>query len=413
MTGPRRALRIALALLLGLEGFFVFAVVWTTVVTGKPRVADFAPMYAAALLAHRGEPAAAYDFDRVVALQKEVVTPDFPKRLSFSYPPYWLMTLRPLAPLGYHPALALWVLLQLALFLAALRALAPREPASLRGELIPLALAFPAVILNLSYGQNGLLSAGLLTLGLAWLGPRPAAAGVVFAALAYKPQIAALVPVALVAGRHWTALASCAVAWCSWVGVSWAWGGTALWSAFLARLAEQAGTLGSGELPLPTMTTVYAGGRMLGVPLGAARVAQGLVSLAALALVVRSFARREPLPRRATFLALGALLFTPQGVAYDLAVLAPALLFLAAAALRADRRGVLGLVVLAWLGPVLGPWLAKKTDVPWLPLGNLALLLVALHVLPLEEDVGLGGPVEGRLAGEREGLEETPDGPPE
>jgi len=68
------------------------------------------------------------------------------------------------------------------------------------------ALAFPATIWTIGYGQNAFLTAALLGAGTLLLDGRPAVAGVLLGMLCYKPHFALLVPVALLAGRRWLAI---------------------------------------------------------------------------------------------------------------------------------------------------------------------------------------------------------------
>ena len=57
-----------------------------------------------------------------------------------------------------------------------------------------LALAFPAVFVNLGHGHNGFLTAALLGAALVVLDARPILAGILFGLLAYKPQFGVLIP---------------------------------------------------------------------------------------------------------------------------------------------------------------------------------------------------------------------------
>ena len=52
---------------------------------------------------------------------------------------------------------------------------------------LQLALAFPAVLVNIGHGQNGLLTAPLIGGALAVLDRRPIVAGILIGLLAYKP----------------------------------------------------------------------------------------------------------------------------------------------------------------------------------------------------------------------------------
>ena len=60
-----------------------------------------------------------------------------------------------------------------------------------------LALAFPAVFVNLGHGHNGFLTAALIGFALLWLDRRPVVAGILFGLLAYKPQFGLMIPLVL------------------------------------------------------------------------------------------------------------------------------------------------------------------------------------------------------------------------
>ena len=64
-----------------------------------------------------------------------------------------------------------------------------------------LALAFPAVLINIGHGQNGFLTAALLGGALVVLDRRPLVAGILIGLLVYKPQFGLMIPLALLAER--------------------------------------------------------------------------------------------------------------------------------------------------------------------------------------------------------------------
>ena len=90
-------------------------------------------------------------------------------------------------------------------FYRALRLAMPGQGALL------LALAAPAVFINAVGGQNSTWTAALFGSGLSLLERRPLLAGGLLGLLIYKPQLGLLIPVALLAGRHWRASEGVAV----------------------------------------------------------------------------------------------------------------------------------------------------------------------------------------------------------
>ena len=64
------------------------------------------------------------------------------------------------------------------------------------------------MLVCLGHGQTGFLTAALLTGGVLCLERREALAGILFGLLAYKPQFGLLIPLVLVAGGYWRAIAA-------------------------------------------------------------------------------------------------------------------------------------------------------------------------------------------------------------
>ena len=116
------------------------------------------------------------------------------------YPPPFLLLILPLGILGPMASLRCFPLGP------ASRACCSRSkpgPASReqRAVLIVSTAASPAAMFTLLAGQNAFFTAALLVGGLAMLGRTPAMAGALLGLLVFKPQLAVLVPVALLARR--------------------------------------------------------------------------------------------------------------------------------------------------------------------------------------------------------------------
>ena len=117
----------------------------------------------------------------------------------------WLI-LAPLGGLNRAPAYAIFMGAGLALY--ALASIAGRSRATDR---VSSALsAAPSTGINLIFGQSGFLSGGLILGGLAAAPPGLLVAGALVALTAYKPQLAVLLPVALIAAGLWRTIAAAA-----------------------------------------------------------------------------------------------------------------------------------------------------------------------------------------------------------
>ena len=120
-----------------------------------------------------------------------------------------LLLSAPLALIPYVPALFVWLG---ASWYAFYRVLKAGDAGTRRAAVRARA---PAVLINAVGGQNGCWTAALLGGGLSLLERRPYLAGCLFGLMIYKPQLAILLPVALIAGRKWrTFFAAGATAGC-------------------------------------------------------------------------------------------------------------------------------------------------------------------------------------------------------
>jgi len=112
-----------------------------------------------------------------------------------------------------------------------------------------LALAYPAVFINLGHGHNGLLTAALIAGALTQLDRRPLIAGILIGLLAYKPQFGLLIPLVLAVSGRWRVFVAASVTVAALaLAVTLAFG-VDVWTAFLAStkftrsvVLEQGGT---------------------------------------------------------------------------------------------------------------------------------------------------------------------------
>src|SRR6266508_871878 len=178
---------------------------------GRPLGTDFSSFYAAGTYVQDGQASAPFDPPAQHAREQQLfgaATPFY----SWAYPPFFLFIAAALALLSYPLALLVWQVVTLLSYLGTIRAaVASVSESAVRDRLcILLALAYPAVFVNVGHGQNGLLSASLLGGALVLLPKRPILAGVLIGFLAYKPQFGLMIPIALLAGGRWKTIAGAA-----------------------------------------------------------------------------------------------------------------------------------------------------------------------------------------------------------
>jgi len=362
--------------------YLVFAALWTALTlahglmdpVGIPLGHVFIEFWAAGKAALGPAPAAIYDFPSFYAMQQKVIAAVRPL-YPWHYPPVLLLFLVPFALLPYLWSLPLWYAAEIAAYLTLSKPLAHER------RYIWLGLAFPGALLTLHIGQFGLVLAAAFAWGLLLLDERPMAAGALLAALALKPHLFLLVPLALLAARRWRAFAAAAAGVILLIAASLIAFGADSWLAMLADLAR----FGGAHRLLPSETgkaaevegfllwnwqpSVFVMARQLGLASAAAALVQGGAALAAAAAVLWAWGGAAPSSLKGAVLVVANLLASPYLYNYDLVLL---------------------ILPIAWLG-----WHGARQG--WLPGEKLMLLLAWLWpglIVPLADLLGMqAGPL--------------------
>jgi hypothetical protein len=235
------------------------------------------------------------------------------------------------------------------------------------------ALAFPAVLVNIGHGQNGFLTAALLGGALHWLDRRPWLAGVLIGLLAYKPQFGVLIPLALLANGRWTAIGAAAATVAALVAVSYATLGSEVWHAFAdSTTFTRTVVLEQGGTGWEKIQSIFSAARMWGAGVHtayAAQIALALVLAASLAWLWHGDAAFD---LKASALATASLLATPYVLDYDLVVLAVSIAFFARHGLACGFRDYeISLLAAAWVVPLFSRGVMSASGIP---LGLLVML---------------------------------------
>ena len=342
------------------------AVVWIALAHGmvdrnnKPIGTDFSNVYAAGTLALAGKPAVAYDWSREHAVEKATFGGRDVPFFGWHYPPLFLIVATVLALLPYGWALALWMAATLPAYLLAIRAIVPRP------QTVLIALAYPAVFINLGHGQNGFFSAGLLGGALLLLERRPLAAGGMIGLLAYKPQFGVLIPLVLLATGRWRVIFAAATTVLATCAVTVALFGTKVWVAFAASTAlTRHIVLEDGSTGWEKIQSLFSAVRMWGGGIDAAYAAQAALALAVAAGLIWLWRSNAAYELKAAALAAGALLATPYVLDYDLMMLAVAIAFYVRHGLeRGFRDYEISLLAFVWASPLLTRGLALAAGIP-------------------------------------------------
>jgi hypothetical protein len=368
--------RILLAVEIAVFLFIIAGTHGLIVPLAGPTSTDFVSFYAAGALADSGNPELAYDQVAHDAAEQHATAAGVEYRF-FYYPPVFLLLCAALARLPYLAAFLVFEAATLALCLIVIREILAERDWS---AIVPV-LAFPAAFWTLGLGQNSFLTAALFGAGTLGVDRRPILAGICFGALCYKPHFALLVPVALLAGRHWRALGAFLGSAAALCGLSLVGFGWATWQSFLAAAAGSHATYASGRINFGGLVTPFGGVLLAGGTPNAAYMAQAAATLGAGLLVAFVWRRGLPLPIRAATLAAATLIAVPVALIYDfmLAAVAAAWLVRDPAGLNGWERVALAALFVISMTP---PGVAEAWHIPAGPIVALALLaLIAARAL--------------------------------
>lgn len=240
--------------------------------------------------------------------------------LPYPYPPLFLLFLAPLGLLSYKAAYLAWIASGFSLY--CLVAVPDRKwwPAW-----VALFLLIPANVYSIAFGQNGFLSAVLLTAGLRHAERRPLLGGLLLGLLAFKPQLVLLVPVALISARLWRCFAVAAGTGLLLAVASAAIFGVALWQEWPGELATYSQTLHSSWRDLHAlMPTVMMNALTTGAGWEAARYLQ-LAATVIVAVTLWSLFRRGVRELSIAAVQVGIFVASPFALIYDMPMVAIAL----------------------------------------------------------------------------------------
>jgi alpha-1,2-mannosyltransferase len=342
--------------------------------SGRPLGTDFSNVYAAGSYVLEGQPAAPFEPARQFA-REQAIFGAATQFYGWHYPPFFLAVAALLALLPYALALFLWQGATLAFYVSAMRAITGPDRLALL-----LALAFPAVFINLGHGHNGFLTAALMTGALLQLDKRPVAAGILFGLMAYKPQFGLLVPFVLAASGRWRTFGAAAATVAVLAVVSSLAFGVDVWRAFVDSMTfTREIVLERGDTGWHKIQSTFAWARMWGASVGLAYLAQATVTLCVGGAVVWLWRTAAPFALKAAALPLATLLATPYSLDYDLMLLAPAIAFLAVDGIhRGYAPYQKSLLAALWLMPLVARTVAQAA---FIPLAVPLMLLVFMQIL--------------------------------
>ena len=367
-----RLRRLGLALFLLESLVFLIIALTTYGIFGPmqtPSSTDFISFYAAGDLANLGLAPLVYNQDIHQSAVREIFGDPALPYYYFFYPPVFLLLCQGLARLPYLVSFGVWVTGTTALGYGAIRKILPDRRHFL------LFASFPCLFWTVGLGQNALLTAGLLGGATLALDRRPALGGGLLALIAYKPHFLLLVPVALVCGRRWRALAGFTATLALLAGAVTLAYGPGIWTAFLSHAGETRHVFEYGRVPFTGPVSSFAAVRVLGGTVVLAYGVQAVAALAAAGIVGWLWASDRPPALRFAGLAAGLPFAAPVVLFYDLMPLAIAIAWLLVEIRRTGLRSweKTGFVAV-WLISGLAMPIAYLAHVPLGPLAPAILL---------------------------------------
>ena len=343
---------------------------WLADPSGQPIATDFVNVWAAGRQTLAGESAAVYDVALHKAAEVAAVGHDFDGQYPWLYPPTFLFVAVSLALLPYVTAAAVWLVFTFPAYLMVVRAIVRHRLGML------LACAYPGLLANAVVGQNGFLSAALLGGALLLLPGSPIIAGCLIGLLAFKPHLGILLPIVLVAGGHWRAIAAATATFGLLALSSWIAFGPDAWMAFFQSLptASQS-TLEQGRAEWGKLQSAYGVVRMMGGTSAIAWAVQGVLAGAVAVVLAALWRSKASFDLKAAALAAGIVMVVPYIFLYDLVILAVVMAFLLRASGEAGPTpGEMRVLAIAGLLIVIFP-LVKA------PTGLAATMVVAFLII--------------------------------
>lgn len=338
---------------------------------GRPFGYDYITFWSAGRLTLAGTPALAFDADAILRIQQEAI-PGTEIPYLWHYPPTFQLVSAVLALPPYAVSYIAAMALSIAAYVWALRPLMPgREPALWL-------LALPGTVMCVFHGQNSLLSTALIAGAILLLDRRPVAAGVLIGLLAYKPQLAALFPLALALTGRWVTFVSAGATAIAFAAVATLVLGLDLWRVFLDNTATVRHIMETRWLPWEKMPSAFSFLAMVGAPLGLAYAGQIAVALTAVAATLAAFLRCGATRPAFAVLVTATVLLSPYMFDYEMVLLAIPIAILARELIeRGGTRLEWTVLALAAVSPTLTVRVALITGVQWGFLVVIALLWLA------------------------------------
>jgi glycosyl transferase family 87 len=352
------AVATGFALLFLIIGLWSFVGIFLT-----PTGIDFISFWSAGKLVLQGHPALAYDI-HVHRLMEQSIIPKV-GLIPFPYPPPFLAIITPFAVPTFQIGFILWVAVTVAFY-----AFAASRVARLN-----YAFGNSPTCIGWMIGQSNFLTCGVFMLGVSLLSVSPFTAGAVLGLMLLKPQLALLLPVAMLAGREWRVIAGAIFSAAIVLIIGLVLFGWTAYEAFWTILPHYVEFVRDARLPWYELASPFEVARSARIPQVPAFVIHIVIATTATALTARAWWLK--LDERIPVLAASTMLISPYFFTYDCLLIVIPIGWL----VKQNRRPTLVAFVLACsLIPVItsfSPWAVPNT----MPFAAIA-CLYGLHSEP-------------------------------
>ncbi|MDP2354536.1 MAG: glycosyltransferase family 87 protein [Beijerinckiaceae bacterium] len=327
-------------------------------IRGEPFGTDFSSFWAASGLVLSGNAGDAYDPVKHYAAQEAY----FGKGVQYYawfYPPPALLVIAPLGLLPYLISLFIWLAATGAAYVAIVWSFVRRSDA-----VVPI-LCFPAVLINIIHGQNAFLSTSIVGTGLLMSDRYPVAAGVVLGSLCFKPQLAPMLVVVVLARANWKMALGAAFSVCSLAIAATQIFGLEIWRQFWSGVPLSRIWLEEGIAGFARMQSAFSAVRLIGGGITLAYSIQAIITISAAVFLWMIWRSSASLRLRAGATGAAILLGTPFILDYDFVLLSLPVAALAAQGFEEGfRPWEKTALACAWILPLI----ARPAGFAYLPL---------------------------------------------
>ncbi|MCP1834202.1 hypothetical protein J2R76_002539 [Bradyrhizobium sp. USDA 4532] len=314
---------------------------------GHPIGTDFSSFWAASSLVLSGHASDAYDPAKHYVAQ-EAVFGNGVQYYAWLYPPPALLIVAPLGLLPYLTSLFIWLAITGAAYIATVWRVIQRSDA-----IVPI-LCFPAVLINMIHGQNAFLSTAIVGTGLLISDRYPFTAGVLLGMLCFKPQLAMMLAVVVVARTNWKMALGAALSICFLATSATLIFGVEIWQHFVSIVPLSKMWLEQGTIGFAKMQSAFSSVRLVGGEIYLAYSIQTVVTICAGILLFMIWRSPASLRLRAGATGAAILLGTPFILDYDFVLLSLPIAALAAEGLANDFRPYeKTALAIAWILPLI------------------------------------------------------------